>query len=260
MTFNDYVSQQRYKPATIETGRTLRYGIRFVLVLLAMELVLHLNYVMAISRNHPDWDTYTPAQIAMLSFFKLHIIWLKLLIPWRLFRLWGLVDGVDAPENMIRCVSDNYSTLSFWRGWHRSFYRWMLRYIYIPAGGTSFRGVWGSLRSVCTYMLVFTFVAVWHDIDMKLIIWSWLIVFFFLPEIAAGYLFPRRRWENRPTEYRMLCCAGGVLNVLMMISANVVGFGGGVDALTALWKGLFRGFSGKFGLVSAFSLLLLLLL
>lgn len=47
--------------------------------------------------------------------FNLHTVWLKLLIPWRFFRLWALVNELDAPENMVRCMSDNYSTLAYWR-------------------------------------------------------------------------------------------------------------------------------------------------
>ncbi|KAK3330132.1 MBOAT, membrane-bound O-acyltransferase family-domain-containing protein [Apodospora peruviana] len=244
ITFNDYISQQRYKPATIETARTVKYGVRFFLTLLSMELLLHYDYVGAISKANPDWSSYTPAQISLLSYFNLHIIWLKLLLPWRFFRLWSLVDGIDPPENMLRCVSDNYSTLSFWRSWHRSYYRWLLRYIYIPLGGSSFATWRGAARSIVTYLMVFTFVALWHDIKMRMLIWGWLIVFFFLPEILAGYAFPRRRWENRPTAYRMLCGVGGVLNVLMMISANLVGFAVGLDGLEVILRKVLGDYSG----------------
>ena len=244
MTFNDYMAQQRYRPASIETPRTIRYGFRFLVVLLTLELVLHFDYVSAISKANPDWGSYTPAQLSLLSFFNLHIIWLKLLLPWRFFRLWSLVDGIDPPENMVRCVSNNFSTLSFWRSWHKSYNRWLLRYIYIPLGGSSFRSWRDSVRSIATYLVVFTFVALWHDIKMKLIIWSWLIVLFFIPEIAAGYAFPRRKWESRPTAYRMLCCVGAVGNVLMMISANLVGFAVGADGLKNILLGIFRDFSG----------------
>ncbi|GAB1311011.1 glycerol transporter [Madurella fahalii] len=255
ITFNDYISQQRYQPATISSSRTLRYAVRFALVLLAMELVLHYDYVGAISKSSPEWSSYSPAQISLLSFFNLHIIWLKLLLPWRFFRLWSLTDGVDPPENMLRCVSNNYSTLSFWRGWHRSYYRWLLRYIYIPLGGSSFRTARDAARTVVTYLVVFTFVALWHDIKLNLLIWGWLVVVFFLPEIAAGYIFPRRKWEGRPTAYRMLCCVGGVGNVLMMISANLVGFAVGLDGLESIVRGIFRDYSGLVFLVTACSAL-----
>ncbi|KAK4459602.1 putative glycerol transporter protein [Cladorrhinum samala] len=251
ITFNDYISQSRYRPATIESSRTWKYALRFLLVLLAMELVLHYDYIGAISKTRPEWSTYTPAQISLLSYFNLHIIWLKLLLPWRFFRLWALTDGIDPPENMLRCVSNNYSTLSFWRGWHRSYYRWLLRYIYIPLGGTSFRSTVDAIRSVVTYLVVFTFVALWHDIKLNLLIWGWLIVIFFLPEIAASYAFPRKKWESSPGAYRVLCGVGGVLNVLMMMAANLVGFAFGLDGLQSIVKGIFRDYSGITFLITA---------
>ncbi|KAK0753853.1 MBOAT-domain-containing protein [Schizothecium vesticola] len=251
VTFNDYLSQTRHRPATIEPARTVRYAVRFVLVLLCMELVLHFNYIGAISKTSPDWGSYTPGQLTIVSVFQLHIIWLKLLIPWRLFRLWALVDGVDPPENMVRCVTNNYSTLSFWRSWHRSYYRWLLRYIYIPLGGSSFRTAGDVAQSVGTYLMVFTFVALWHDIKIHLIFWSWLIVLFFLPEIAAIKVFPAGRWKSSLTAYRMLCCVGAMGNVVMMMSANLVGFAVGADGLKSILEGIFNDHGGFVFLMGA---------
>lgn len=245
ITFNDYIAQARYRPSSIETSRTVRYGVRFGLVLLAMEVILHYDYVGAISKADPDWSSYTPAQLSLLSYFNLHLIWLKLLIPWRLFRLWALLDGVDPPENMVRCVSDNYSTAQFWRQWHRSYNKWLIRYIYVPLGGADF-GSWRSgARSVVNYLLIFTFVALWHDIKLRLLIWGWLVVFFMLPEVLGRMAFPARRWEGRPTAYRMIGCVGAVGNVLMMMAANLVGFAVGLDGLERIVTGIFQGFSGE---------------
>lgn len=251
MTFNDYISQIKYRSATIETPRTARYGVRFGLVLLAMELVLHFDYVGAISKGNPVWGDYTAAQLSLLSFMNLHIIWLKLLLPWRFFRLWALVDGIDPPENMTRCVSNNYSTQHFWRSWHRSYNRWLIRYVYIPLGGSSFKTWRSSVRSVATFLAVFTFVALWHDIQLRLLIWGWLIVLFLLPEQIAVALFPKKKWERRPAEYRMLCCVGGVANVLMMISANLVGFAVGLDGLESILKRIVSDWSGALFIVTA---------
>ncbi|KAH6900637.1 MBOAT, membrane-bound O-acyltransferase family-domain-containing protein [Thelonectria olida] len=253
LTFNDYISQQKHRAASIETPRTIRYGIRFLLVLLAKEVILHFNYVGAIGRANPDWSSYTAAQLSLLSFFNLHIIWLKLLLPWRLFRLWSLIDGIDPPENMVRCVSNNFSTQLFWRAWHRSYNRWLIRYIYVPLGGSSFRNWRATLRSIVTYLLVFTFVALWHDIKLRLLIWGWLIVLFMLPEWTAGALFPQRKWENNPTAYRMICCAGSVANVLMMISANLVGFAVGLDGLQTIVHSIVHDWSGMFNILTTMS-------
>ncbi|KJZ71589.1 hypothetical protein HIM_08983 [Hirsutella minnesotensis 3608] len=255
LTFNDYIAQAKHRAVSIEAPRTMRYAVRFVLVLLAMELVLHYDYVGAISKASPVWSEYTAAQLSLLSYFNLHIIWLKLLLPWRLFRLWALLDGVDPPENMVRCVSDNYSTQLFWRAWHRSYNRWIIRYIYVPLGGSSFRSWRAVARSVVTYLVSFTFVALWHDIQLRLLIWGWLIVLFMVPEWTAAYLFPRRSWEARPTAYRMLCCVGAVANVLMMMAANLIGFAVGLDGLQSIVRGILHDWSGIVFLVVACSCL-----
>jgi len=94
------------------------------------------------------------------------------------------------------------------------------------------------------YIVVFTFVALWHDISLNLLVWGWLIVVFMLPEIIAGYLFPRKKWLNRLTAYRILCGIGAVGNVLMMIAANLVGFAVGVDGLKSIVSGIFKDYSG----------------
>jgi D-alanyl-lipoteichoic acid acyltransferase DltB (MBOAT superfamily) len=94
--------------------------------------------------------------------------------------------------------------------------------------------------------VVFTFVALWHDIQLNLLIWGWLIVLFMMPEIIAGFLFPRKKWENNLTAYRVLCGFGVVGNLMMMMMANLVGFAVGVDGLKSIIHGIFRDYSGKF--------------
>lgn len=284
VTFNDYVSQSTHRAGSIRARRTMLYAVRFGLTVLCMEFLLHTIYVVAISKLADDKEAgagswaaaYTPFQLAMLAYFNLHIIWLKLLIPWRFFRLWALVDGVDPPENVARCMSNNYSALAFWRGWHRSFNRWIVRYIYVPLGGSrggrngnptntttaaaggrpsktmgskppgkqvsvySLSSLLRPLRPLLNMAAVFTFVALWHDINLRLLAWGWLVVLFVAPELLATYLFPATSpyWRSRPTAYRVLCGCGAVVNILMMMAANLVGFAVGLDGLLALVGGL----------------------
>jgi len=214
---------------------------------LTMELVLHYLYAVAISKAQPAWEVYSPMQLSMLGYFNLHIIWLKLLIPWRFFRLWSLIDGIDPPENMVRCMSNNYSAQAFWRNWHRSFNRWITRYIYIPLGGS--RGT--KLRAIGNFLAVFTFVALWHDINLKLLIWGWLITLFVLPEIICTLLFPARKWKDSPNTYRWLCGVGATGNILMMMAANLVGFALGLDGLKGLVQNILGSYSGYAFLLGA---------
>ena len=212
-----------------------------------MEVVLHHFYAVAISKSLPDWNQYTPLQLSMIGYFNLHIIWLKLLIPWRFMRLWSLVDGIDPPENMIRCMSNNYSALAFWRGWHRSFNQWVLRYLFIPLGGSRV----STPRAVFNFLTVFTFVALWHDINLRLLMWGWLITLFVLPELVASFFFPARDYLDRPDFYRWLCGVGAVGNMLMMMAANLVGFAIGVDGLKGLIVGIVHDAGGQLFLAGA---------
>lgn len=231
------------------------YGVRFLVCLLTMEVLLHYIYVVAISKVSPDWSAYTPFELAMLGFFNLNIIWLKLLIPWRFFRLWSLIDGIDPPENMLRCVANNFSTLAFWRSWHRSFNRWILRYIYIPLGGSG-ADRHSRARSIGNMLIVFSFVALWHDIQARLLLWGWLVVFFVLPEVVCStVLFPRKAWRGSDDGYRRLAGIGAVGNVLMMMLANMIGFVMGVDGVLDMVRGIVSGWSGWAFFVTAYAVL-----
>ena len=248
------MAQVRFQPTTITLSRTVAYAVRFLLCVLSMELLLHYIYAVAISKGEPDWSQYTPFQLSMLGFFNLHIIWLKLLIPWRFFRLWALLDGVDSPENMVRCMSNNYSALAFWRQWHRSYNRWVVRYLYVPLGGSGRQT--STVRSIINMLTVFTFVALWHDISARLLTWSWLIVLFVLPEmLCSTVLFPARNYKDRPEIYRILCGVGAVGNILMMMAANLVGFALGLDGLESMVSSIVSGWQGWAFLGTAASVL-----
>ncbi|KAJ5976968.1 Membrane bound O-acyl transferase MBOAT [Penicillium viridicatum] len=246
LSFNDFVFQSRHCLTTTTTVRTFLYCLRFLVALLCMELVLHYSYAVAIVKSSPLWTQYTPYQLAMLRYFNLYAVWLKLLIPWRFSRLWALVDGLDAPENMVRCISNNYSILAFWRGWHRSLNRWIVRYIYVPLGGNGDRKV----KTMVNVLVVFTFIALWHDINLRLLAWGWLTTLFILPEVIAMIIFPKYKWKDWPETFRILCGIGAVGNILMMMVASLVGFVMSVDDVKQMVKGIFAGWSNA-GFVTA---------
>ncbi|KAI1299510.1 glycerol transporter [Mortierella claussenii] len=233
ITFNDFISQLRY-PKTIPLKTLGMWLGRLVFCLLTMEFTNRYMYMVAISKRQA-WDNDPILQICMIGFFNLVLIWLKLLIIWRFFRLWALLDGIEAPENMIRCVTNNYSALGFWRSWHKSFNLWIIRYVYVPLGGTRY--------AMYNIWVVFTFVAIWHDIQLKLLAWGWLISLFILPEIMASKMFPKQKWGTWPY-YRHLCALGAVGNILLMMIANLVGFCIGVDGAKRMLSDMFSSMDG----------------
>lgn len=237
VTFNDYLYQTRNRLPSINSKSTVLYALRLVFVILTMEFILHHFHVVAISKAKA-WSGDSPFEISMIGLLSLNVVWLKLLIPWRLFRLWALVDGIDTPENMIRCVNNNYSALAFWRAWHRSFNKWVVRYIYIPLGG--------STNRIVTMLAVFSFVAIWHDIQLKMLLWGWLIVIFLLPEVLLGRYFVKFRdqWY-----YRHVCAFGCAINILLMMTANLFGFCLGSEGTKQLLADIFGTWSGIMFLV-----------
>ncbi|KAF9113358.1 glycerol transporter [Mortierella sp. AM989] len=241
MTFNDFISQLRY-PKDIPTKTLMMWMVRFVNCLLTMEFTMHYMHMVAISKRQA-WDNNPTLQICMIGLFNLILIWLKLMIIWRFFRLWALLDGIEAPENMIRCVVNNYSALGFWRSWHKSYNLWILRYLYIPLGGTR--------NAMYSIWVVFTFVAVWHDIQLKLLAWGWLVSLFILPEIIAGRIFSKKKWGSWP-HYRHLCAAGAVGNIMLMMIANLVGFCIGLGGVKLMLYDLFSTAQGWMTMICCF--------
>ena len=43
---------------------------------------------------------------------------------------------------------------------------------------------------VVNTVLVFSFVALWHDLTFRLLAWGWLVSLFIIPELCAKYLLP----------------------------------------------------------------------
>ncbi|SCV73305.1 BQ2448_7231 [Microbotryum intermedium] len=237
LTFNSFVSQLYHPPSTISRSMLLGYGVRFLACLLTMELVLHTMYVVAIKDETRSgaWSGETPFELSMIGFWNLIVVWLKLLIPWRFFRLWALLDSIDPPENMVRCMANNYSTLGFWRSWHRSYNLWCIRYLYVPLGGAK--------RPLLATLTVFTFVALWHDLSLKLLTWGWVITIFVVPEMVGMKLLPAHKYSHQKW-YRHICALGGVLNVHMMMTANLIGFAIGTEGMKYMWSRMVESWQG----------------
>lgn len=241
MTFNDFWQQSRAE--SIKYKSTFIYGLRLLASWLCLEVILHLFHVCAIKSANAWNDSFTPLSYAGIAFLNLKIIWLKLVVIWRFARFFALLDGIDPPENMHRCMSNNYSALMFWRSWHRSFNQWIVRYLYVPLGG----------NKTTPYNLfpVFAFVALWHDVNWQLAAWGCLIPLFILPEIIARTLSKRlalQKWRN----YRQLAAIGASLNIFLMMLANLVGFSVGIEGAKLMLKQML----GKGGIVFLLSTLL----
>ena len=99
------------------------------------------------------------------------------------------------------------------------------------SGGTAAKdtesGGWKQLIWFRNIFCVFTFVALWHDMTLQLLVWGWLSAIAFVPEAVVGWLGSLPMVEARfhkawwlPNLIALL----GAVNVLLLIVANMIGF------------------------------------
>jgi D-alanyl-lipoteichoic acid acyltransferase DltB (MBOAT superfamily) len=97
-------------------------------------------------------------------------------------------------------------------------HRWLVRYIYVPTGGNKVPAL--------SVTLTFLFVAVWHDVEPKLVAWGLLNALFFVVEkfcMGQYYKVCKRRGVDRtglPARLFEGCCAGGFIFVLMAVNVS----------------------------------------
>ena len=225
---------QLYRAQTTHSRRAVaRYAlVKFALVFLLLEVWTHLVYTnaMALGRVWTRGATFGPFEVGATSLATLNFMYLKFTVMWRFFRLWALASGVEAPENMLRCVNNNATILGFWKGWHASYNKWLVRYVYVPLGGAKYR--------LLNAWAVFFFVAAWHDkMNRRLLGWSVIFAAFLAPELLVGAIgrkaFPTA--ESRDSVvFRCLRSFAGAVNVHVLIAGNMVGYVVGLDGLDEL--------------------------
>ncbi|XP_068658953.1 membrane-bound O-acyltransferase gup1 isoform X2 [Aristolochia californica] len=193
------------------------YGVRWLLSLLLMELMTHLFYYNAFAISG-FWIQLSPWEVFIIGYGVLMFMWLKFFLIWRYFRFWSLIAGIDVPENMPRCINNCHNLETFWKNWHASFNKWLVRYIYIPLGG--------SRTKLVNVWIVFTFVAIWHDLEWKLLSWAWLTCLFFVPEmiVKSAVAVFQAKSASSAFIFRELSAIAGAITITCLMVANLVGY------------------------------------
>ena len=217
------------------------YFVRCICIFITLEIFNHFIFVNAIMTNkYNSWifeeyrSNNSYFNYFFLAFNNLVFIFLKFSLIWKVARFWGWADGIYSEENMNRCIYNNYNFEGFWRQWHRSYNVWLIRYMYIPLGGKD--------KKLLNTFIIFSFVALWHDLKFNLLLWAWTIYISLIPEIIIKSYFNREenQYLNNYMWFRYLKSWFSSVVIILMIIANLIGFGIGnkelVDALLNLFK------------------------
>uniref|UniRef100_A0A7S1PFR6 Glycerol uptake protein n=1 Tax=Percolomonas cosmopolitus TaxID=63605 RepID=A0A7S1PFR6_9EUKA len=234
-TFNAFESHLKKSQTSHSTKDLMVYAARVAFGYLCLEFILRYIHAPRLLRmNLNALRRYTTGEVSALCFWNLIFLYCKFNFIWKLFRFAALLDGVEAPENMNRCAFSAFSISLFWKNWHASYNLWLLRYVYIPLGGNR----QGKVRQILSILLVFTFVALWHDITLHLLAWGWLLSLVYIPEVLASRL--ASKWQDR-WWYEWAIAVCGAVVVFFVTLANVVGFVFGLEGMGAFWEMMFEG-------------------
>lgn len=226
-SFNAFVSHVHLPQKALPKWTDIaRYAFRVLALYFSLVIFNHLVYLTSIRRQVDVVRKLPLVDQSGIMYLMLAFLWLKFSVIWKFFRLVALCDGVEAPEDMNRCFSNCTSVAGFWRDWHASFNLWIVRYMYVPLGG--------SRHKMLVVFPIFLFMALWHDTALELLSWALIMCFTTALElIVTAYCGKIKFWKTLYC-YRYLVTAAASLSVFSLIAANVIGFGVGMAAHSAV--------------------------
>ena len=233
------------------------YIIKCFVIFVLMEIFNHFIYVNALLNNPSNKDAleqfkedYPKYIYFFLIFNTLVDVFMKYEVIWKISRLWGWMDGICCEENINRCIYNNYSFEGFWRQWHRSFNIWLIRYMYIPMGG--------SKKKFINTFIIFSFVALWHEVKLHLLVWGWTIYLTLIPEIIIKRYFNKKERQHLTNYFwfrylRAFVCS---IDILLMIFSNLCGYGFEKEDIIDYFKEIFQlaGVLGVLGFLVYFAI------
>lgn len=109
-----------------------------------------------------------------------------------------------------------------------------MRYLYIPLGGRN--------NKILNIWAVFTYVALWHDFQLNLVLWAWGVCLCMMGEILVKTFFTSRKmnWIWRKWYFTYIVLYADGLLIVMMVVANLIGFGYGWNGITYFYNRLLK--------------------
>nr|KAF6396781.1 hedgehog acyltransferase [Rousettus aegyptiacus] len=161
LSFRDFVSQmqpQEEHGLLKSSLPVLAWGLgRLFCSWCLAELMVHLMYMHAIYSSAPLLGAVSCWTLGGLALAQVLFFYVKYLVLFGVPALLMRLDGLTPPP-LPRCVSTMFSFTGMWRYFDVGLHDFLIRYVYIPVGGSQ-HGLLGTLFSTA---MTFAFVSYWH--------------------------------------------------------------------------------------------------
>ncbi|XP_051867811.1 protein-cysteine N-palmitoyltransferase HHAT isoform X4 [Pristis pectinata] len=131
------------------------------------ESMLHFMYIHAIQHQETILESASYWTLGGLGFAHTLFFYLKYLLLYGIPSIIMCLDGIKPPR-LPRCTSSLYSFTGTWREFDVGLHRWLVRYIYVPLGGSRH----GLLRMMFSSAMAFSFVCYWHGGHSFMLNWA----------------------------------------------------------------------------------------
>ncbi|XP_066295054.1 protein-cysteine N-palmitoyltransferase HHAT-like [Branchiostoma lanceolatum] len=167
VTYDTFQEHFNNTPVVDRAVRVCWYICRVTAWAVITELACYFLYFCALEQNTPLFESLPPLVVAGIGYLQGHFLHVKYVIFYGLTSALAILDGLETPP-LPRCVSTCYSFRTTWKYFDSGLNIFLVRYVYIPMGGSRKGLLWQLLGSAAC----FTFVCYWHGGHDNIVMWS----------------------------------------------------------------------------------------